>query len=197
MRALFTTCALIAVPLVAFAGDDAAKKAPAAGAPAVAPKQPPAEPVKPAPPPPPAPAKELDVAKPYAKNWTCTGTNGAGEKQTARLSWKLDLDKFWYAIRMDVAKTKTSPAFTGTGWVGIDPVGKNWVFIGFDNMGGWIHLKAGGTAMAAEAATFEGDATNPRGKVPAKFSFKHDAKAKTLSFVGEFGGAKGFDYTCK
>lgn len=197
MKALFTTCALIAVPLVAFAQPDAAKKAPAAGAPAVAPKQPLAEPAKPAPPPPPTPAKELDVAKGYAKNWNCTGTSPAGEKQTAKFSWKLDLNKFWYAVRMDVAKTKSSPGFTGVGYAGIDPTSKNWVFVGMDNMGGWIHMKAPVGAVTADGAVFDGEANDPRGKVPAKFTFKHDAKAKTMSFVGEFGGQKGFDYVCK
>ena len=99
MKAFTTICALIAVPLAAYAGDDAAKKAPAAGAPAPV-KQ--AEP--PAPPPMPTPAKELDAAKGFAKNWTCTGTNSSGDKSTAKLAWKVDLDKFWYAVRMDVVK---------------------------------------------------------------------------------------------
>ena len=190
MRAFTTICALIAVPLVAFAGDDAAKKAPAAGAPA------PVKQAEPAPPPPaPTPAKELDAAKPYAKAWSCTG-NGA-DKEKAKFSWKLDLDKFWYTVRMDGGKPKTGTAFTGVGYVGIDPISKNWAFIGFDNRGGWINLKAAAAAFTADGVVFEGDANDPRGKAPAKFSFKHDAKAKTMSFFGEIGGQKVFDYTCK
>ena len=192
MKTLTTICALIAVPLVAFAGDDAAKKAPAAGAPAPV-KQ--AEPPKPAAPP--TPAKELDVAKGFAKTWACTGTNDAGDKVAPKLSWKLDVDKFWYAVRMDRPKTKSSPAFTGVGYIGIDPVGKGWVFEGFDNMGGMIHLKAAAAAVTAEQAVFEGEAASGMGKAPAKFTLKLDPKAKTLNFVGEFGGKKEFDYACK
>ena len=194
MKTLLTTCALIAVPLAAFAQP---AKAPAAGAPAVAPKQPPAEPAKPAPPAAPTPAKELDVAKPYAKNWNCTDSTNAAEKKTSKLSWKLDVNKFWYAVRMDVAKSKTSPGFTGVGYVGIDPVSKGWMFVGVDNMGGWINLKAPATALTADGAVFDGEAASMMGKAPAKFTFKHDAKAKTMSFAGEFGGKKEFDYSCK
>lgn len=137
------------------------------------------------------------MAKPYAKNWTCTGANPAGEKQTARFTWKLDLNKFWYAVRMDVPKSKMMPAFTGMGWVGIDPVAKNWVFVGMDNGGGWIHLKAAPAAFTAEQAVFEGDANDPMGKAPAKFTFKVDAKTKGMTFVGEIAGKKIFDYACK
>ena len=191
MKTLTTICALIAVPLVAFAGDDAAKKAPAAGAPA---------PVKQAEPPPmaaPTPAKELDTAKGYAKAWSCSGTNMGGEKVTAKLTWKLDLDKFWYSVRMDEPKSKAMPAFTGTGFIGIDAVSKAWVFEGFDNHGGNIHLKAAVAAVTADQAVFEGDASDSMGKAPTKFTFKMDAKTKHMSFVGEFGGKKAFDFDCK
>lgn len=194
MKALFTTCALIAVPLAAFAGDDAAKKAPAAGAPAVAPKQPPAEPPKQAAP---TPAKELEAFKGFAKTWTCSGTNSAGEKVTTKIAMKLDLDKFWYSVRLDESKTKTRPAFTGAGYVGVDPVAKAWVFEGFDNMGGSIHLKAAAAAVTAEQAVFEGEASSVMGKAPGKFTMKLDAKTKHMNFVGEFGGKKEFDYDCK
>ena len=192
MRAFTTICALIAVPLAAYAGDDAAKKAPAAGAPAVAPKAPPADPPKP------TPAKELDMVKPFAKGWTCTGSNPKGDKLSAKMSFKLDLDKFWYAVRMDVVKNKV-PSFTGMAWMGMDPAVKGgWIFEGADSHGGNIHLKATAAGVTAEQMVFEGEAADPAmGKAPMKFTFKLDGKTKHLSVVGEFGGQKGFEYDCK
>ena len=192
MKKLLLSCALVGLPLVAVADD--AKKAPAAGAPAVAP------PMPKEPPPAPKPAKELEAAKGYIKNWACTGTGGPmNEKSTAKLSIKKDLNDFWMTVRFETAKTAKMPSFVGTGYMGVDPVAKAWTFDGWDNHGGRIMLKAATTAVTAEAMTFAGDAIDNMmgGKVPAKFMFALDAKTKHLHFWAEFGGQKGFDYDCK
>jgi hypothetical protein len=194
MKTLIASCLLIAVPLVASAED--AKKAPAAGAPAVAP----VPPMPKEPPPMPKPAKELETVKGYLKNWSCSGTNGpTNEKATAKLTIKKDLSDFWIAIRLETAKSAKMPSFIGTGYMGIDAVSKAWTFDGWDNFGGKIALKAATTAVTADAITFTGDAIDNMmgGKVPTKFMFTMDAKTKHVHFWAEFGGQKGFDYDCK
>lgn len=194
MKTFLMTCALVGLPLVAVAQD--AKKASAAGAPAVAPVPPrPKEP-----PPMPKPATELEAAKGYIKNWTCTGTSGpAKEKSTAKMAIKKDLNNFWVTVRFETAKTAKMPAFIGQGFMGIDPIAKAWTFDGWDNFGGRIMLKAATSAVTPEAMTFTGEAIDAMmgGKVPAKFMFTLDAKSKQVKFWSEFGGQPGFEYTCK
>ncbi|MBA3465302.1 MAG: hypothetical protein H0T46_35550 [Deltaproteobacteria bacterium] len=191
MKTILMTCALVGLPLIAVAED--AKKAPAAGAPAVAPPRPKA------PPPMPTPAKELEAAKGYVKNWTCTGIAGPNkDKSTAKMSIKKDLNNFWMTVRFE-AKTGKMPVFIGQGYMGIDPVAKAWTFDGWDNFGGRLALKAATTAVTPEAMTFAGEAVDTMmgGKVPAKFMFTLDAKSKQVKFWSEFSGQPGFEYTCK
>jgi hypothetical protein len=189
MKTLLASILVVAVPLIATADD--AKKAPAAaGAPA-----PPAV-VAPVPPPPPVPAKELDTAKPYLKAWSCSGTNMSNDKITGKITFKLDLDKFWINVRFEEPKTAKMGAFTGQAYLGFDPSSKTWIFEGFDNHGGDIHLKATG-AITGDKMVFDGDASDMRGKVPAKFTISMDAKTKHMAFVGEFGGKTAFNYDCK
>jgi hypothetical protein len=141
----------------------------------------------------PKPAKELDAMKDWQKAWNCTSTNPAGEKVTAKLTLKKELDGFWTSIKLEAAKTKTMPAFNGQGYIGIDPVGKGWVFNGVDNMGGWIMLKS--KDASATAMTWDGDAAMGDKKTSAKFTMTNDKKA--VKFIGEFGGKKAFEYDCK
>lgn len=150
----------------------------------------------PAPPPKPTPAKELEVLKDWQKNWNCTATNEAGEKVTAKLSLKKELDGFWVAIKFDVQKTKTMPAFVGMGMIGIDPVSKGWVFGGYDSHGGWINMK--GKEATATSMVWDGEAGNGAmgKKVPAKLSMAIGDK-KVMTFTGEFAGKKAFEHTCK
>jgi hypothetical protein len=179
------------LPLVAVAED--AKKAPATGAPAVAP------PMPKEPPPMPKPRAELQAVKGYIKNWTCTGTGGPmKEKSTAKMTIKKDLSDFWLSVKFETAKTAKMPAFVGQGYMGIDPIANLWTFDGWDNHGGRIMLKAATTVVTPEAMTFTGEAIDNMmgGKVSAKFMFTMDAK-KQVRFWSEFGGQQGFDYTCK
>ncbi len=163
-----------------------------------APKDPPKDAPKPVPPAAPTPAKELDLLKAWTKGWTCTGTN-MGEKTSAKLTFKRELDSFWYSIKFEAPKTKAMGAFTGMAMFGVDPVSKGWVVSGFDNHGGSITMKAkitdGTPAGTASAMTWEGDANDVRGKMPAKFTFTADKKS--LKFVGDFAGKTAFDYDCK
>lgn len=190
MKTFLLSCALVGLPLVAVAED---AKAPKIGTPDVAapkPKEPP---------PMPKPAKELEAAKGYIKNWTCTGVGGPNrDKSTAKMSIKKDLSDFWMTVKFE-AKSAKMPTFIGQGYLGIDPVAKAWTFDGWDNHGGRIMLKAATTAVTPEAMTFTGEALDNMmgGKVPAKFMFTLDAKTKQVHFWSEFGGQPGFDYTCK
>jgi hypothetical protein len=191
MKTLIASCLVVAVPLIA-AAQDAKKAPPAAGAPAVPPAV-----IAPVPPPAPVPAKELDTVKPFLKAWACAGTNGNNDKITGKITMKLDLDKFAVNVRFDEPKTPKMGAFIGQAFMGVDPNSKSWLFEGFDNHGGNIHLKAATTAVTGDKMAFEGEASDPRGKIPAKMTFSMDAKTKHMALTGEFGGKAAFTYDCK
>jgi hypothetical protein len=181
MRKIALSIILLATSSVALAQPkDAKKKADEPAPPPAAPK--------------PTPAKELDALKPWLKTWKCTGANMAGEKVSAKLTFKRELDNFWASVKFEVAKTAKVPAFVGMGMFGIDPATKSWAMQGWDNMGGMIDMK---TASASPTAiTWEGTSVDMGRKAPAKFSMNLDDKKK-LKFVGEIGGQKAFDYDCK
>jgi hypothetical protein len=141
----------------------------------------------------PKPAKELEAVAGWVKAWTCTGTNGAGEKTTGKLVFKKELDNHWLSIRFETAKTKMMPGFTGQGVFGYDTVSKGWVLTGFDNMGGWINMKS--KDASAAAITWEGEAGMGDKKTPAKFLLTN--ADKKVKFIGEFGGKKMFEHDCK
>ena len=144
---------------------------------------------------PPKPSADLDAAKDFAKAWACTGTMGDA-KVSSKFTIKKDLDGFWYSVRLDVPKSKTSPGFVGMGMMGIDAETNAWVMNGFDNHGGMIRMKP---SISGTTMTWDGDAIGnggPQKKVASKMTFTLDDKKK-LKFVGEFGGQKAFEYDCK
>ena len=141
-------------------------------------------------------AKELDGLNPWMKTWSCTATNDAGEKVTAKLTLKRELEKFWRSMKIVVTKTKTKPAFNGMAMFGNDHIANNWALHGWDDSGGEIRLKASNAAISGTAMTWEGEAFGGSAKpVPAKFTMT--IADKKLKFIGEFGGKKSFDYDCK
>jgi hypothetical protein len=164
----------------AFADDAKAEKKPT--------EKKPAEPA--APPAMPTPDAALDAWKPMVKAWSCSGTNGAGDKTTAKMTYKAELGGFWFSGDFKPAKTK-GPAFEGMVMFGQDPVKKDWVMEGWDNFGGALHLRS------KDGLAWTGTSVDEGKETPASFNFGYDAKTKHHTFNATIGGKKVADYDCK
>jgi hypothetical protein len=146
------------------------------------------------------PAPENDVIKKSAGNWSCEGTAKGpdGQEKKYKSSWavKPSLGGHWFALVYKRAKSGPMPAFEGNATVGYSTAQKKYVFIGFDNMGGWIDLSSSdGAAYAGEGG--------PMGKVtPVKFNFtggkdkKGEPSDKLFDVTMDFGVASSSE-SCK
>src|SRR5712672_1626264 len=99
-----TALVLLALPGLAFAQ-------PKDKPPAPPPPPPKKDEAKPIPPPAATPSKDLDSLKAWAKTWSCSGNNAAGEKVAPKLTLKRELDNFAYSVKIEVPKGKASPGF--------------------------------------------------------------------------------------
>jgi hypothetical protein len=117
----------------------------------------------------PKPPAENDMFKKMAGSWHCDATSktpdGKEMKVKTTWAWKNVLGGQWYTVVYKRAKTGPAPAFEGNATIGYNGAEKKYVFIGFDNMGGWINLSStDGMAYAGEGL--------PMGKKgPMKISF--------------------------
>ncbi|HEX3904074.1 MAG TPA: DUF1579 family protein [Polyangia bacterium] len=118
---------------------------------------------------PPKPAAENDMFKKVAGTWSCEsmskGPDGKDMKVKTTWAWKSVLGGQWYSVVYKRAKAGPMSAFEGNATVGYNGAEKKYVFVGFDNMGGWINLSStDGMAYAGEGL--------PMGKVgPMKIAF--------------------------
>lgn len=189
---LFVAVLALAGTVYAQGKDDKQPAAGAAAAPVKAPPQPMAVP---------KPGAELDALKPMVKNWTCKG-NGTlpgptpvNFSYTAKVTSKWDLNNFWADWKYDRAKTKEVPALVAEGEWGYDSAGKKYLMQGMDSWGGFVSLS--GAAPSGDSMVFEGDAVLMGQKMPAKFTFTADPKAKKMHMTLEIAGAKALDDECK
>ena len=92
----------------------------------------------------PKPPAENDMFKKVAGTWHCdsisTGPDGKDMKVKTTWTWKSVLGGQWYSVVYKRAKTGPVPAFEGNATMGYNGADKKYVFVGFDNMGGWINL---------------------------------------------------------
>src|ERR1700733_5032385 len=103
----------------------------------------------------PKPPAENDMFKKVAGTWRCdsisTGPDGKDMKVKTTWTWKNVLGGQWYTVVYKRTKTGPSPAFEGNATMGYNGAEKKYVFVGFDNMGGWINLSsADGMAYAGD-----------------------------------------------
>ena len=139
----------------------------------------------------PAPDAALDAVKPMLKSWSCTGTNMAGEKGSAKLTYKKELGGFWFSLDIKVAKTKGMPEFDGMAMFGLDPVKKDWVMEGFDSFGGTLHVRS------KDGMAWTGTSVDQGKETPTTLTLGMDAKTKHHTFSAVVNGQKAFDYDCK
>jgi hypothetical protein len=139
----------------------------------------------------PKPYAELDQIKPLAGTWSCDGKVPAGpmgpaHDTKATVSWKWELDNFWLIGSREVKKTKEMPmAFMGHVTIGWDKSQNKFVFVGVDNMGGWINLTS--TGWTGDKMAFEGESLRRIGKVKTHLAF---SKGKTPNeLTAEFQAA--------
>ena len=148
----------------------------------------------------PKPAPENDVIKKSVGSWSCEGVakGPEGQEMKFKSSWtvKPALGGHWYALVYKRAKMGPMPAFEGNATVGYNLAQKKYVFIGFDNMGGWINLSS------SDGATYAGDG-GPMNKVtPVKFTFtggkdkKGEPSDKLFDLAMDFGVATSTE-SCK
>ena len=148
----------------------------------------------------PKPPAENDMFKKVAGTWRCesisTGPDGKDMKVKTTWAWKNVLGGQWYTVVYKRAKTGPVPAFEGNATIGYNGAEKKYVFIGFDNMGGWINLSStDGMAYAGEGL--------PMGKKgPMKISFakgkdkKGQESDKLMDVTLDLGGMIGTE-SCK
>jgi hypothetical protein len=109
----------------------------------------------------PKPAAENDMFKKVVGTWHCDSTgkgpDGKDMKVKTTWAWKSVLGGQWYTVVYKRAKAGPMPAFEGNATAGYNGADKKYVFIGFDNMGGWINLSS------ADGMAYAGDGV-PMGK---------------------------------
>jgi hypothetical protein len=103
----------------------------------------------------PKPPAENDMFKKVAGTWHCDSASktpdGKDVKVKTTWTWKNVLGGQWYTVVYKRAKVGPVPAFEGNATIGYNGAEKKYVFIGFDNMGGWINLSStDGMAYAGE-----------------------------------------------
>lgn len=206
MRKMFTVGSLLLLGAsTAFAqtGGDPGKK------PAPAPAVKPADPAKPSAPPAggdammaaPKPAEEMKQLKDMVGVWKCEGKMVMGgkeipEKSGATFTW--DLDKHFLSARYDSPKTKENPTgYKGRVMYGWDPVAKQFVAMGVDNMGGISVMTSKG---------WSGETMEWTGKTKA-MGKEHDAHQKVMKTgprevalsggMGSGAEAMTWESTCK
>jgi hypothetical protein len=146
------------------------------------------------------PAPENDVIKKSAGNWSCEGTAKGpdGTETKFKSSWavKPALGGHWFALTYKRSKMGPMAAFEGNATVGYSTAQKKYVFIGFDNMGGWINLSS------SDGATYAGDGGQMGKVTPIKFTFtegkdkKGEPSEKLFDLAMDFGVASSSE-SCK
>jgi hypothetical protein len=197
----FVSVALLSVPAFAQApqpGSPPAKPttpaaAPAAGAAAA---QPPAMPQ--------GPASELDAMKHLVGKWTCDDMSAMGlapgtapVKVKTEYEFKPALDKNWYWGSFTEKKQKDFPGFHGEAYAGYDAVQKKYIFLGFDNLGGWVNLS---TTSGGDTLAWTGEGHLGPQSVPIKYTWtKKSDKEMTFTLELQQGGnwLKASEATCK
>jgi hypothetical protein len=135
---------------------------------------------------PPKPGPEQAAIAPLAQNWRCDGTakDPAGGADIAyKSTWKgkLDLNKLWIAVEYKQnLKSKPPMVFTGKGFLGWNASGKNYIFQGNDDWGGYLSLTSTGWDAAGANLVFAGDSGGPMGKMPFRMTFLKGASDKEL-----------------
>ena len=164
--------------------------APAAAAPAAAPPKMEA----------PKPPAENDMFKKVAGTWHCEAASktpdGKDVKVKTTWTWKNVLGGQWYTVVYKRAKTGPVPAFEGNATIGYNGAEKKYVFIGFDNMGGWINL----SSMDGMSYAGEGLPMGKKGPMKITFAKGKDKKGedsdKMMNVSLDLGGHPVSE-TCK
>ena len=149
---------------------------------------------------PPKPAPENDVIKKSVGSWTCEGSGKGpdGQEHKYKSTWtvKPTLGGHWFTVVYKRAKMGPLPPFEGNASVGFNTAEKKYVFVGFDNLGGWINLSS------TDGAAYTGQGA-PMGKTgPVKFTFnpgkdkKGEESDKAFDAVLDFG-VGGSTESCK
>jgi hypothetical protein len=148
----------------------------------------------------PKPPAENDMFKKAAGTWRCdsisTGPDGKDMKVKTNWTWKSTLAGQWYTVVYKRAKTGPVPAFEGNATMGYNGAEKKYVFVGFDNMGGWINLSS------ADGMSFSGDGLpmGKKGTIKIAFAKGKDKKGeendKMMNVSLDLGGHPVSE-TCK
>jgi hypothetical protein len=148
----------------------------------------------------PKPPAENDMFKKVAGTWRCdsisTGPDGKDMKVKTSWTWKNALGGQWYTVVYKRTKTGPSPAFEGNATMGYNGADKKYVFVGFDNMGGWINLSS------ADGMSYAGDGLpmGKKGTIKIAFAKGKDKKGeesdKMMSVSLDLGGHPVSE-TCK
>jgi hypothetical protein len=148
----------------------------------------------------PKPPAENDMFKPMAGTWRCEATSkmpdGKEMKAKTTWTWKSILGGHWYSVVYKRAKAGPTPAFEGDATIGYNTAEKKYVFVGFDNMGGWINL------ASTDGMSYAGEGVPMGNKGPMKISFakgkdkKGQESDKLLDATLDLGGVIGTE-SCK
>ena len=148
----------------------------------------------------PKPPAENDMFKKVAGTWHCDASgklpDGTETKAKTTWTWKNVLGGQWYTVVYKRAKAGPAPAFEGDATMGYNGADKKYVFVGFDNMGGWINL------VGADGMAYAGEGLPMGKKGPMKISFakgkdkKGQESDKLMDVTLDLGGMIGNE-SCK
>jgi pyruvate/2-oxoglutarate dehydrogenase complex dihydrolipoamide acyltransferase (E2) component len=148
----------------------------------------------------PKPPAENDMFEKVAGTWHCDAMSktpdGKDVKVKTTWTWKSVLNGQWYSVVYKRSKSGPAPAFEGDATMGYNGADKKYVFIGFDNMGGWINLSS------TDGMSFAGEGLPMGKKGPMKISFakgkdkKGQESDKLMDVTLDLGGMLDTE-TCK
>jgi Protein of unknown function (DUF1579) len=148
----------------------------------------------------PKPAAENELFKSSSGSWRCEGTAKTpdGQELKYKSTWtvKPALGGHWYALVYKRAKMGPMPPFEGNATLGYNAVEKKYVFVGFDNLGGWVNLSS------SDGAVYSGDGAPMGQKGPVKFTFspgkdkKGQESDKLFDVILDFGAVSSSE-SCK
>ncbi len=148
----------------------------------------------------PKPPAENDMFKKMAGTWRCESMSKTPEGKEVKIkttwTWKSILDGHWYSVIYKRAKAGQVPAFEGDATTGYNTADKKYVFVGFDNMGGWVDLSS------TDGMSYAGEGLPMGKKGPMKISFtkgkdkKGQESDKLMDVTLDLGGMVDTE-TCK
>jgi hypothetical protein len=141
----------------------------------------------------PKPPPELDQIKFFIGSWKCDfkiepGPMGPGGTEKGTVTIEPDLDGFFLAGVYLIPATKTHPTMKTRFYLGYDRGAKQFLFLGVDNMGGW--MKQSSPGFEGDKIVYPGEISMMNKTLKGRTTFIKQGDGE-LTFLDELGDGKG------